>query len=158
MELVIFCGLQGAGKSTFYRTRFASTHRHVSKDNFPNASNRERRQQNLIREALQQGHSVVVDNTNVTVAERATLIALGRDYQARVIGYYFESQIQECLERNSLREGKARVPDVALYVTAARLQIPTCAEGFDRLHGVRVQGDGEFTVEEWPLDERAGAG
>jgi predicted kinase len=156
IELVILCGLQGAGKSTFYHTRFASTHRHVSKDNFRNASNRERRQQQLIRQALQEGHSVVVDNTNVTVAERATLIALAREFDARVVGYYFASQIELCLERNSRREGKSRVPDVALYVTAQRLQIPTYAEGFDQLYYVRVKEDCGFTVEHW-REEPGGA-
>ena len=33
MELVLFVGLQGAGKTSFYRRAFAETHAHVSRDN-----------------------------------------------------------------------------------------------------------------------------
>jgi predicted kinase len=32
LELLIFVGIQAAGKSTCYRTHFAATHVHVSKD------------------------------------------------------------------------------------------------------------------------------
>jgi predicted kinase len=32
MEMIILMGLQASGKSTFYRTRFAATYEHVSKD------------------------------------------------------------------------------------------------------------------------------
>ena len=32
---MILVGLPGAGKTTFYRERFAATHRHVSKDLMP---------------------------------------------------------------------------------------------------------------------------
>jgi predicted kinase len=152
MELLIFIGLQGAGKSTFYRGRFTQTHRHISKDNFPNVRNREKRQQNLLQEAFEQGASVVVDNTNVTRADRARLIAAGQGAGARIIGYYFESRIHDCLARNSQREGKARVPDVALYVTASRLELPAYEEGFDGIFYVRCGEPGEFLVEEWAGD------
>ena len=78
MELAIFVGLQGAGKSTFYQTRFAATHAYVSKDRFRHNRNRGRRQAQLVAEALRAGRPVVVDNTNPTAADRAPLIALGR--------------------------------------------------------------------------------
>jgi predicted kinase len=63
-ELVIFVGLQGAGKTTFHRTQFAASHDLVSKDRFRNNRRPARRQRQLIKEALQAGRSVVVDNTN----------------------------------------------------------------------------------------------
>ena len=55
MDLVLFIGLQGSGKSSFYRERFAATHVHVSKDLWPNARKREARQRRLIAEALDRG-------------------------------------------------------------------------------------------------------
>src|SRR5262245_31679417 len=118
MELVVFTGLQGSGKSTFYRTRFAATHFHVSKDNFRSCRNRNARQRLLIETALGRGESVVVDNTNPTIAERDWVIELGRDCGARVIGYYFEPLVEACLVRNAAREGRARVPDCAIHITA----------------------------------------
>ncbi len=148
-ELVLFIGLQGAGKSSFYRAHLAGTHDLVSKDRFPNNRNPRRRQRLLIEEALAAGRSVVVDNTNPTVAERAELIALDRSFGARVVGYYFESCLGDCLQRNRQREGKQRVPDIALFVTCKRLCPPTPGEGFDRLSQVRLLGEGRFEVSNW---------
>jgi predicted kinase len=148
-ELVLFIGLQGSGKSSFYRACFADTHELVSKDCFPNNRNPARRQRQLIEESLGAGRSVVVDNTNPTVADRSQLIALARSFGAVVVGYYFESHLADCLERNRQRQGKARVPDVALYATRKRLCLPSLAEGFDRIHYVRLLGEGKFEVLDW---------
>ena len=69
-ELVIFVGLQGSGKSTYYREHFAATHEHVSKDLMKNARDREAKQQLVVEKALAEGRSVVVDNTNPDPAVR----------------------------------------------------------------------------------------
>jgi len=122
MELVIFIGLQGSGKSSFYRSRFASSHELVSKDRLRNNRRPARRQRQLIEEALAVGRSLVVDNTNPTVLDRAELIELARRHGARVVGYYFESRLADCLARNRLRTGKERVPDVALRAVAKKLE------------------------------------
>jgi predicted kinase len=145
MELVILVGLQGAGKSSFYRSRFAGTHQHISMDLLRNNRRPARRQLQLLEEALQAGHSVVIDNTNPTPLDRAPLIALGRAYGAQVVGYSLEAPLKDCLQRNRQREGKARVPDVALYATVKKLQPPGLEEGFDRLFRVRLE-EGEFTI------------
>src|SRR5947209_14086033 len=98
-ELVVLIGLQGSGKSSFYRARFAGTHDWVSKDRFPNNRNPARRQRHLVEEALGAGRSAVVDNTNPTPEDRADLIALARSLGATVAGYYFESRLPDCLGR-----------------------------------------------------------
>jgi predicted kinase len=138
MELILFIGLQASGKSTFFRSRFATTHVCVSKDQFRNNKNRERRQRELIVAALEGGRSVVVDNTNPTRAERQPLIALGHSYRAKVVGYYFESRVEDCRARNEAREDANRVPEVALYSTIKRMERPSRAEGFDELFFVRI--------------------
>lgn len=138
MELVIFCGLQAAGKSTFYARTLAGTHVLVSKDLLRNNKRPERRQEHLVREALAAGRSVAVDNTNPTIEDRARLIALGREYGAEIVGYFFLSDREASRARNAAREGRARVPPVAIYATAKRLTPPTYAEGFDRLYTVRI--------------------
>ena len=132
-ELIIFVGLQAAGKSTYFRTHLAATHVHVSKDLMKNTRNREIRQRQMIGDALATGKSVVVDNTNPTPAIRAPLIELGRRHGARIAAYYFEIPLAEAVTRNRAREGKSRVPDVALFVTARRLKPPTFEEGFDEV-------------------------
>lgn len=137
-QLVVFSGLQGAGKTTFYHAHFAATHVHVSKDLMKNARNRDVRQRAMIEEALAAGKSVVVDNTNPTPAARAPLIEIGRRLGVRVIAYFFEVPVKLAIERNRQREGKARVPDVAVYVTARKLVLPSFEEGFDEVHVVAV--------------------
>jgi predicted kinase len=148
-ELVVLIGLQGSGKSSFYRARFAGSHELVSKDRFPNNRNPARRQRQLIQEAFAAGRSVVVDNANATVQERAELIVQARSFGATVVGYYFESRLADCLERNRQRGGKARVPDIALYATRKRLCRPSLNEGFDQLFFVRLLGEGRFEVLDW---------
>jgi predicted kinase len=135
-QLVIFIGLQASGKSTYYRQHFAATHVHVSKDLMKSVRNRDDRQRQLIEAALDQDKPVVIDNTNPTPLVRAPLIEIGRRHGARIIGYYFDVPVKTVVERNRLREGKARVPDVAIYVTSKKLVPPKFEEGFDEIHVV----------------------
>jgi predicted kinase len=141
VELVILIGLPGAGKTTFHRARFAATHVHVSKDLMRNRRDRQRRQMALVDEALAAGRSVVVDNTNVTVADRAALIEAARRRGAAVAGYVFATSPGECAERNRGRVARARVPDVAIHAAAKRWERPARAEGFDRLWQVRAEAE-----------------
>lgn len=138
MELILLIGLQGSGKTTFYKNRFSDTHVHISKDLMRGKKNREQRQQRQIEAAFQEGRSVVVDNTNPTAAIRMTLIQLACNYGVQTIGYFFESNIQQCLIRNRSRHGHARVPDVAIYTTAKQLEPPRMAEGFKKIYLVRM--------------------
>jgi predicted kinase len=132
-ELVIFVGLQAAGKSTYYHANLAATHVHVSKDLMKNTRHRDSRQLQIIDETLAAGRSVVVDNTNPTPAVRRPLIDIGRRHGARIVAYYFETTMKDAVARNRGREGKARVPDVALFVTARRIVPPALTEGFDEV-------------------------
>ncbi len=124
MELIIFTGLQASGKSTFYHMHCATTFEHISMDLLQHNKNPRKRQLLLIEDALQAQQSVVVDNTNPTVEDRQPLIQLGHFYGAKIVGYYFEATVRQCIERNKQREGKAKVPDVAIYVTAKKTGTP----------------------------------
>lgn len=155
MELIMMIGLQASGKSTFARSRFGATHQFVSNDLLGNKSNVAHRQRQLIEAALQQGLSVVVDNTNATIEVRRELINLGHLYAAEIIGYYFATQVKQCLERNRARGGSARVPDVAIFVTLKRLIRPSYAEGFTKLFYVFNTGNQNFEVSHWKEEEAA---
>src|SRR5258705_9372474 len=138
MECVILIGLPASGKSTFFRERFAATHDHVSKDLLRNNRKAQRRQEQVIEDSLSSGRSFVVDNTNPSVAVRAPLIAAARKHGAEVVGYFFITEAADALRRNRAREGRARVPDVAIFTARKRLEPPTAAEGFDRIFAVRM--------------------
>lgn len=149
-ELVIFIGLQAAGKTSFYRERFAETHELVSKDQFPNARNRERRQTRMLRDALGGGRSVVLDNTNPSREVRRGPIAIARELGSTVIGFYFESRLELSRERNAARPSP--VPEVALRTTASLLERPSPSEGFARLFWVALR-DQRFLVLPWDDDD-----
>jgi len=146
-ECVIFIGLPASGKTTFYQRRFAETHRHISKDHWPKAANKDARQADAMRAALTRGDSVVIDNTHPSPADRAPVIALAREHGARLIGYYFTATTREAVRRNRGREGKARVPDVAIFTKAKRMTTPSAEEGFDELYSVSIASDGDFMVQ-----------
>jgi predicted kinase len=150
LEVIVFIGLQGAGKSTFYSQRFALTHVLVSKDRMRNNRRPERRQRRLLAEALAGSRSVVVDNTNPSVAERAAIIDIARGFHARIVGYFFASPLAECHARNDARPSTHRVPPVGLLATAKRLVRPSRAEGFDELWTVLTLADLQFEITPYP--------
>lgn len=138
LELVLFVGLPASGKSSFYHTRFAATHELVSKDLMPNNRRRGARQLELVTAALRAGRPVVVDNTNTRRADRAELVQLARAWRIPTVAYHFTATIESCLVRNRQRQGKARVPDVALFIARKRLEPPATDEGFAALYDVAI--------------------
>lgn len=148
LKAILFMGLQASGKSTFYR-RFLSEFVHINLDSL-HTRNKERM---LLTACLEERRSFVVDNTNPLASDRARYIRAAREYGYAVEGYFFQSVLSDCLERNRRRTGKARVPDVALAGTSKRLELPSAAEGFDRLWFVRME-HGRFIVEPW-IEEAA---
>jgi predicted kinase len=89
MEAVILIGIQAVGKSTFYYQRFFDTHMRINLDMLRTR----RREQILVEACLTAKQSFVVDNTNVTRAERARYIPLARAAQFHIVGYYFQSTL-----------------------------------------------------------------
>lgn len=155
-EVVLFIGLQGAGKSTFYRERFAATHTLISKDLYPKGCNKDARQQRELAAALGAGKNVVIDNTHAGLQERTVSLTQAREAGHRVVGYYFSARIADCLRRNAGRSGVARVPDVAILATAKRLRRPSLEEGFDQLWYVTLDDERGFQVAAWQPEERGG--
>ena len=141
-EVAILVGLPGAGKTSFFRARLAGSHVHVSKDVIGHGKDAGRRQLELVTQALRDRRSVAVDNTNPRAEDRAPLIALARAAGARVVAYVLDTTPKESAARNRTRTGRERVPNVAVFVTAKRLQRPTAAEGFDAIYRVRAEGGG----------------
>ena len=150
MECLILIGLPASGKSTFFRERFAATHDHISKDLLRSNRKPQRRQDHLIEESLASGRSVVVDNTNPSAAVRAAVITIAKKHGAQVLGYFFITEARDALRRNRTREGRERVPDVAIFTVQKRLEPPTMAEGFDRLFTVTIN-EAERRFEVSPL-------
>ena len=149
MEAVIFVGLPGSGKSSFFKERFFSTHVCISLDLLKTRH----REQRLFETCLATGQRVVIDNTNPTHAERLRYVQPAKTAGYAVISFYFQSKVEDCLRRNAERPDDHRVPDVAILAAAKRLELPSWEEGFDKLFYVRL-ADGAFIVEEWQDEVR----
>src|SRR5512138_3422830 len=144
MEMIIFIGIQAAGKSTFYRQNFFNTHVRINLDML-----RTRHRERILVEAcLAAKQSLVIDNTNVSREERARYIRLAKVANFRVVGYYFRSTIQEALSRNRQRSGQQVIPEKGIAGTHRRLQPPRLDEGFDKLYDVSIIDAHNFVVEE----------
>ncbi len=134
-EVVVLVGVPGAGKTTLYRDRFAATHVRVD-------------QKRRLAAALATGSSIVVDNTNPRRSDRAAIIEAARAHGARVVAYFFDVPTRAAVARNAGRTGKDRVPNVAIFTVAKRLEPPTREEGFDQLFRVRIAADRTLQIEE----------
>jgi predicted kinase len=132
MEAVVFCGVQGSGKTTLYRHRFVDTHVHVSLDVVRTRA----REAELLRECLAERRPFVVDNTNPTPADRRRYVEPAREAGFKVIGYLVEANPGEAFAR-------ADLPPARAAATARALQRPTLEEGFDELwHATAAPGGG----------------
>src|SRR5207247_60001 len=66
-----------------------------------------------------------------------------------VIGYYFQSRVEDCTRRNEQRPAEERIPVRGILGTSARMELPSRKEGFDELFYVRIDEANRFVVEEW---------
>jgi predicted kinase len=154
MDAVIFIGLQAAGKSSFYRdwtpstgkaNSFFNTHIRINLDMLKTRH----REKILFEACLTAKQSFVIDNTNPDRQDREKYIIPAKEKGFRIIGYYFQSLVEDCLTRNNARSLSKPIPDVALYATKKKLEIPGFHEGFDELYYVKIGENKTFIVEEW---------
>jgi predicted kinase len=142
MEAIIFIGIQGAGKSTFFKERFFDTHVRINLDMLRTR----RREEILLTACLQSGQPFVVDNTNPLPADRSRYLGPARAAGFRTIAYFFDSALRDAMQRNNLRPGKQKIPAPAVAATFKKLVPASAAEGFDEIYTVELTPDRGFVV------------
>jgi predicted kinase len=142
MEAVIFIGIQGSGKSTFFRERFFDTHVRINLDMLRTR----RREELLVAACLQGGQPFVIDNTNPLRSDRARYIEPARAGGFRTVAYFFEASLREAMQRNNLRAGKQKVPAPAVAAAFKKLVPPSADEGFDEIYTVTLPAARGFLV------------
>ena len=130
----IMIGIQGSGKSEFCR-QFLKYIVRVNLDTLKTRNNEKQ-------------CDYVVDNTNPTREDRVRYILPARENGYRVVGYFMQSRLQECIQRNNNRQGKEKIPAKAIAMTSNRLELPDPDEGFDELYFVTNDGK-TMTISEW---------
>jgi predicted kinase len=140
MEAIIFVGIQGSGKSTFFRERFFDTHVRINLDMLRTRHKEEK----LLNACLESGQSFVIDNTNPLPADRQRYLQPARARGFRTIAYFFQTTVRDAMQRNNLRPGKKKVPAPAVAATFKKIVPPAMAEGFDEIHVIELTGDRGF--------------
>ncbi len=143
MNKIIMCrGLPASGKSTWAKAQVDASGGRIKRvnrddlrlmiDNGSWSKSNEKfivavRNQ-IIREALLRFNDVIVDDTNLTEWHEKDLRSLAGSllFPAMQEIKEFDTPYEECVRRNALREGPARVPDEAMK----RLK-----KDWDKLHG-----------------------
>jgi predicted kinase len=142
LQAVVLCGIQGAGKTTFFWERFGATHVRISRDLLRTPA-RERRFLELCLETRQ---PFVVDKVNATVEDRRPYLeaALAAGFVASA--YWLDVRPGDAIGRNAARPGRARVPVQGILGAYKRLVVPSVDEGFGMIHRVTVDPDRGFSV------------
>ncbi len=133
MKMIVLTGIPGSGKSTFYKDNFEGKYVRVNLDTLKTR----KREDKLIRECIDNNKSFVVDNTNVTVEQRKKYIDIAKKNNCQIINYFFPVDVKKSIQQNDLREGKAQVAKVAIYVMAKKFVKPSIEEGFNEVHEIK---------------------
>lgn len=146
MELILFIGIPGSGKSTFYVNNFLNSHVRISLD----LLNTRFKESKYFELGLELQQKMVIDNTNVTTTERKKYIEQAKRRKYTVTGYYFESRVRECIARNEARLEK--INKIGILAKYKYLQMPSYEEGFDNLHYVSIES-GVFKIRDWDYED-----
>ena len=141
-ECIIFVGIQGSGKSTFYKENFFKTHIRINLDMLK-TRNRERKLTEACFEAKQ---DFVVDNTNPTAKSRERYITGAKKAGFKVIAYYFDIEYHDALKRNNSRNGREKVPEKAILSTKRQMEKPAFSEGIDEIFTVITENNSIYLI------------
>lgn len=145
--LIVLMGLQASGKTTFFERYLRDRgYVHINLDTLK-TRNREILE---VTRCLDQSLDCVIDNTNPTKDDRRRYIGPAKDKGYHIVGYFMQSKLAGCLERNDRRE--RQVPKKGILATFNKIEMPSLEEGFDDLNFVSIE-DGEFRISKWIEDE-----
>lgn len=145
--MAIMIGIQASGKSTFCKSYLDS----YTRINLDLLHTRNKESIALVN-AISANEDIVIDNTNIIVSDRAKYMVKAKAYGYKVIGYFMQSKLQDCIKRNDNRLGKERIPVKAIAFTSNKLELPSYDEGFDELYFVSIVND-KYQIVEWRTDK-----
>ncbi|KAL2133750.1 hypothetical protein VTI74DRAFT_1732 [Chaetomium olivicolor] len=140
-EMILFVGPPGAGKSTFYWKYLKPLgYERVNQDLLKSKDKCMR----AATDFLQEGASVVIDNTNPDVETRSRWIALAHKHRVPIRCVWFKTPLQLCEHNDAVRslnkklnpEGRQGLPKLAFNGFASRFQEPKTQEGFQDIVSV----------------------
>ncbi|KAK0625005.1 polynucleotide kinase 3 phosphatase-domain-containing protein [Bombardia bombarda] len=153
-EVVLFVGSPGAGKSTFFWKHLKELgYKRVNQDTLKS-------KEKCIKAAadyLEEGDSVVVDNTNPDPDIRAQWIQFAAKHKVPIRCVWFKTPVRLCEHNDAVRsmskamnpESRQALPKLAFNFFAARFKEPKVKEGFQDIFEVEFRFRG--TREEYDI-------
>lgn len=142
--MIIFTGIPASGKSSLYKELFFNSHIRISMD-LLNTRNKEGK---LLQYCFDTQSKMVIDNTNVSRENRRKYIQLAIQNKYSIIGYFFESDIRDCLERNKNR--KDSINETGIKAKYKELELPSLEEGFDQIIKVKIINN-QFKISDYEI-------
>ena len=148
MELIMLVGIPTAGKSTFSNDKKYKDYIRVSSDDILQEVAKERQQSyntvfkgnirfaqiammKVLRKAIEDGKSIIWDQTNLTRKQRREKLKYIPDTYKKT-AVYFVVSLETALKRNTQRPGKVIPPEI-LERMIKEYELPTNEEGFDTI-------------------------
>lgn len=131
VEIVLTCGMPGSGKSTIYQQIFQPRgYVHVNLDTIKVAA----KCLEFAKSTLNQGKSVVIDQTFPDVSSRAAYVELAKTLKIPIRIVNLQTPLPIAMHLNTIRSwtsDRKHVPDLVYHIFAKKYVAPTIAEGFD---------------------------
>lgn len=145
-KVICLIGLSGSGKSTYAKHLLNDNTIYISSDDireelFGDASIQDdvntvmRIFHKRMKEALQNGKSVILDKTNLSIKSRAESIQIASLYNIPIEAHILSVNILDCIERDKNRN-RTVGPDV-IYNQAKQFEIPFYEEGFSNIYIIK---------------------
>ncbi|OQO05235.1 hypothetical protein B0A48_09002 [Cryoendolithus antarcticus] len=148
LDIVLFCGSPGAGKSTFYWTHLKSLgYERVNQDILKSRDACVK----VARQHLEDRRSVVIDNTNADVETRATWVRLAQKLNVPIRVVHFTAPPKLCEHNDTIRalnsretnpEARTMLPKMAFTGFTARYREPSLQEGYQDITKVDFKFEG----------------
>jgi len=149
VEIILFCGSPGAGKSTYYWENLKPLgYERVNQDTLKSRD----KCLKVASDYLSSGQSVAIDNTNADVETRGHWIKLAQKLEVPIRCVYFAAPIKLCEHNDTVRalnqgvfnpEKRTILPRLAFTGYAARFTEPKLNEGFQEIIPVDFQFTGD---------------
>ncbi|KAL1383230.1 polynucleotide kinase 3 phosphatase-domain-containing protein [Phyllosticta capitalensis] len=155
VDVVLFCGSPGAGKSSFFWRHLKPLgYERVNQDTLKTRD----RCLKVAAEHLAEGVSVVVDNTNADAETRAHWVKLAQKHKVPIRCVLFTAPAKLCEHNDAVRalsaseqlnpEQRSMLPKLAFTSFVSRFRQPTKDEGFQELVEVDFVFEGDDAARE----------
>lgn len=148
-EVLIFVGYPASGKTSFFRKFFESDkYSHVNQDTLKSL----KRCLEVCDQALKEGKSCVIDNTNPGSKTRAEYIKIARFHNVKVRCFVHSASYNQSLHQMWYRHfvfGAQVIPKTGFMMYERNYEEPKACEGFDEIKVVSL-----FIYSILPIDDQ----